>query len=185
MEYPWTRRVATLDFITHVLDHVATQGHNFKAARAEGGEGFIRWSTKVLWNRFQNEVLYAKIYLEKRKIFAAEIEALRAREQAIIMTLTDLRLAVQKLNTAVRDAAEEIRSLLDELGELLGRMSSQHMSLCVLKSSCSWLKKPLCPRRFYCRCQSRKVYKEKRTKLDELNLTASVFTIVDPDGAII
>lgn len=118
MEYPGTRRVATLDFITHVLDHVVTQGHNFKAARAEGGEGFIRWSNKVLWNRFQNEVLYAKIYLEKRKIFAAEIEALRAREQAIIMTLAVLRLAVQKLNTAGRDAAEEIRSLLDELGEV-------------------------------------------------------------------
>jgi len=31
-------------------------------------------------------------------MFAAEIEALRAREQAIIMTLADLKLAVQKLN---------------------------------------------------------------------------------------
>lgn len=145
-------------------------------------EGFIHWSTKFRWIRFQNGVLHAKIHIVKRKMFAAEIEAWRAGEKGIKMTLTDLKLVVQELLAARRDAAEKIRPILEELVEwrsLLGRMSSQQLNFDIFRA--------MVLTNLYVREDSqaadsvKRIVKVKGIQLDELDLTASVFTAVDWD----
>ncbi|KAG0028401.1 hypothetical protein BGZ81_004774 [Podila clonocystis] len=178
------RQVTTAPgFFSHAIDHIDTQAHNVHILSQEGGNGDNIWGVQLRRTRFQHGLFHVKIYIQKRKMFATEIEACKARELETKAVLADLKVTVQELEAAGHDTPEEIQVILDELVEwrsLLGRVSSKQLDF---RTFLYMLNEHL-----YVREDSEsavnveRFFKENRTELEELDLQASKFIAVERDS---
>ncbi|KAF9309950.1 hypothetical protein BG003_009116 [Podila horticola] len=73
-------RTATPGYIHHVIDHIDIQAHNVKVLQKSGGKGQEFWAVKFRRKKGHNGLFHAKVYITKKKMFAAEIETWRAHE---------------------------------------------------------------------------------------------------------
>ncbi|KAG0038660.1 hypothetical protein BGZ82_011313 [Podila clonocystis] len=183
MYYPSRQVAASTGFFSHVIDHIDTQAHNVHILNEGGGNGDKIWSVQFSRSRYQDGLFHVKIYIQKRKMFATEIKACRARELETKTVLADLKVTVQELEAAGHDTPEEIQAMLDELVEwrsLLGRVSSKQLGFRTFQCMIN--------EHLYVRQDSEsavnveRFFKENRTELEELDLQASNFTAVERDS---
>ncbi|KAG0334536.1 hypothetical protein BG000_008243 [Podila horticola] len=137
MSYPSMKVAATPSFIPHVIDHVDTQAHNVEILSHKGGKGHKEWSVKFHRNRYQNGKFHVKIYIEKSKMFAKQMEEFERDDKETRGKLRDRKRDLEMYEQDVKEVMNVIGSLLVDLKMnryLLSRVSMQQMESTVFQA---------------------------------------------------
>lgn len=165
--YPANILSQTPGFMHHVLDKVDVQAHNIEISQAAGGQGYKFWAVKLCKNKLQGRLFHVKIYITRRKKYAAEIEAWRAKRLAIQELLAGLRADLQRLEAKGVDRLQAARAISEELHVfrfIFGQVSAQQRRIEVVWSM---LEANLYVRDFIQSAANvEKFFKEKMVELD-------------------
>lgn len=135
--YPAKALSQTPGFTHHILDKVDVQAHNIEISQAAGGRGYKFWAVKLRKNKLQGRLFHVKIYIARRKKYAAEIEAWRTKKLAIQDLLAGLRTDLQRLEAKGDDQLHVARVLSQELHVsrfIFGQASAQQRRIEVVWS---------------------------------------------------
>ncbi|KAF8927330.1 hypothetical protein BGZ52_004600, partial [Haplosporangium bisporale] len=117
MYYPERTLKGKPKFINHVLDHIETQEHNIEVIQQAGGVDDNHWAVKFDCKGPQNGFYHVKIYISKKKMFAALIKGLRAKEAVIADLLAKSKSDLHALEGDELAFPEQVKEIIEKLVE--------------------------------------------------------------------
>ncbi|KAG0332908.1 hypothetical protein BG005_005300, partial [Podila minutissima] len=115
MYYPGKRRALESGFMHHILDHLDIRTQNIKVLQEAGGKGNSFWAVKFKRRKRQNGVYHVKIYITRRKKFAAAIEKKKTEVITCEGLLEDHRADLEAFDKENSEQQDEIKGLLEDL----------------------------------------------------------------------
>lgn len=132
MYYPDKKHIEVPAFTNYVIDHVDTLAHNVNVEPPKGGPGHNFLDVKFRRNRFQNGKFHVKIYIQKKKKFAAVLAELSEKDRVSRNEIADCE---RELKRFERDRQEDIEYMKDLLEDLqLNRYLHGRVSMTKLDS---------------------------------------------------
>ncbi|KFH69357.1 hypothetical protein MVEG_04170 [Podila verticillata NRRL 6337] len=136
--YPGKKRATEPGFIHHLIDHVDYRIQNVKVQQEAGGPGEAFWAVNFRMRKRQNGVYHVKIYITRKKKFAAEIEQLKAQKQFLRGILAKGREDLQAYTTEIGQLPDAVQQMLNELEAtcfLQSRVRSNQVDSKVLRAA--------------------------------------------------
>ncbi|KAG0022124.1 hypothetical protein BGZ81_008660, partial [Podila clonocystis] len=126
MYYPGKKRASEPGFIHHTIDHIDIRAHNVNVLQEAGGQGHLYWAVRIRRRKAQNGFYSVRIYIQRRKKFASEIDRWKADQFKHKGLLEVCREELLQLDPQEHGRSEVEKALLGDLKKnqyLLGRVS--------------------------------------------------------------
>lgn len=117
MQYPGPKDKLVPGFVQHILDHVESSVQNVKEVKEKGGKGWDHWSVRFRRKKFCSSSYQVKIYIERRKVYAAQIKEWKDEAREIKHKLQSLQGELEAFLNKLRAQGEHkfIRNILDDV----------------------------------------------------------------------
>ncbi|KAG0090791.1 hypothetical protein BGZ93_009134 [Podila epicladia] len=115
MYYPGKKRALESGFMHHILDHLDIRTQNVKVLQEAGGKGTAFWAVKFRRRKRQNGIYHVKIYITRKKKFAALIEKKKTEVTTCEGLLEDYKDDLEAFEKDHREQQDEIKELLEDL----------------------------------------------------------------------